>query len=237
MRYLEEKGCGFDTGIVKVPIVPAAILFDLFLGDPQVRPGAAEGFQACLLADAGKVLEGSVGAGAGATVGKALGIARATKSGLGTASERIFGNIVVAALAVVNAFGEVVDPGTGRIIAGVRGDRGFISTMEILRGDQRGTQPFPASTTIGVVATNAALNKEQVNKLAQMAQNGLARAIRPCHTMFDGDVIFALALGAEESQTDVTALGAAAAEVMSTAILRAVTEARSLAGIPAIAEL
>jgi len=155
MRYLEERGCGFDTSVARVPIVPAAILFDLGVGSAKVRPGAEEGYQACLAASEGGVAEGSVGAGTGATVGKVLGMEQATKSGLGTASQRLSSGTVVGALVVVNAFGDIVDPATGQVIAAPRhpAGRGFLSTSDILRSGQ-GTAPFP-STMLGVVATDA----------------------------------------------------------------------------------
>jgi L-aminopeptidase/D-esterase-like protein len=236
MRYLEEKGCGFDKGIVKVPIVPAAVLFDLFIGDAKVRPGAEEGYQACLAATDAEVAEGSVGAGTGATVGKILGIKQATKGGLGTAIQSFASGIVVAALMVVNAFGDVLDPANGGILAGPRrpDDQGFLNTSDLLRNHHIAINPQPSNTTIGVVATNASLSKEQVNKLAQMSHDGLARAIQPCHTMVDGDTIFALSLGKEPTpEVDISQLGALAAEVVSIAIVRAITQAEGLAGIPA----
>lgn len=239
MRYLEERGYGFDTVVAKVPIVPAAVLFDLSIGDPGIRPGAEEGYRACLEAEGGVVAEGSVGAGTGATVGKVLGIERATKSGLGTASRWLDGNIVVAAIVAVNAFGEVLEPASGRILAGPRqpGERGFANTLEVLESVERGWKGLPTNTTIGVVATNIALDKEQVNKLAQMAQDGLARSIRPCHTMVDGDTLFALSSGEEGGQVDITTLGAMAAEVVAASVVRAVTQAETLAGIPAAKDI
>lgn len=233
MRYLEEKGIGYDTVVTKVPLVPAAILFDLSIGSSRVRPGAIEGHQACLNASESEVAEGCVGAGTGATVGKILGPGRATKTGLGTASRRVAGGIIVAALVAVNAFADVIDPETGNILAGPRRPegQGSASTTELLRQGYVSHGKPSGSTTIGVVATNAYLNKEQVNKVAQMAHDGIARAIKPCHTMFDGDALFALSLGQEEA--DVSMIGSEAADVVSAAIIRAVTQAQSLAGIPA----
>jgi len=231
MRYLEERGCGFDVGVAKIPIVPAAIIFDLRLGNSKVRPGPEEGYKACLAASGGPVAEGCVGAGTGATVGKILGPERMTKSGLGTASQKI-GDITIGAIVAVNAFGEVVDPETGKVIAGPRDieQGGFLSTMEIMKG--LSVSPVPTNTVIGVVATDASLHREQVNKVAQMAHDGLARAVRPAHTMVDGDVIFALATG-KEGPADVTMLGSIAAEVVATAIVRAVRQAEGLCGVPA----
>lgn len=231
MRYLEERGYGHDVGVAKVPIVPAAILFDLRLGSSKVRPGPEEGYSACLAASSGPVAEGSVGAGTGATVGKILGPERMTKSGLGTASQKIL-EVTVGAIVAVNALGDVVDPETGKTIAGPRDIErgGFLSTMEVIKGLP--VSPLRVNTTIGVVATDASLSKEQVNKVAQMAHDGLSRAVRPAHTMVDGDAIFAIATG-KEGPADVTVLGAIAAEVMATAIVRAVREAEGLAGTPA----
>ena len=231
MKYLEERNIGFEAGVARVPIVPGAVLFDLAIGDPRARPDARAGYQACLNAG-DEVEEGSVGAGTGATVGKALGMTGATKGGLGTA-HRSVGRLVVMAVAAVNAFGEVVDPGTAEILAGPRAGTAFVSTLEVL--SQASAKPFPQNTTLAVVATNARLNKEQANKLAQMAQDGLARAIRPSHTMYDGDVVFALATGEEAG--DINLLGALAAEAVAQAIVRAVETAQSLGGIPAVQEL
>jgi L-aminopeptidase/D-esterase-like protein len=239
MRYLEEQGLGQETMVAKVPIVPAAVLFDLDIGSSKIRPGAEEGYKACLAATEKEVAEGCVGAGTGATVGKILGINQATKSGLGTASCKICGDIIVAALIAVNAIGDVIDPKTGKLLAGPRNqdNKGFLNTVELLTGGVNSDikNLLPTNTTLGVVATNACLNKEQVNKLAQMAQDGLARAINPSHTMYDGDTIFALSLG--DKVGDLTTLGAAAAEVVADAIVRAVQHAETLDGIPAIKDM
>jgi len=239
MRYLEERGFGQETMAAKVPIVPAAVLFDLDIGSSKIRPGVEEGYKACLAATEKKLAEGCVGAGTGATVGKFLGINRATKSGLGTASRKICGDIIVAALVAVNALGDVIDHRTGKLLAGPRSqdNKGFLSTVELLTGSTSSHKqdPLPSNTTLGVVATNACLNKEQVNKLAQMAQDGLARTINPSHTMYDGDTIFALSLG--DKMGDLTTLGTAAAEVVAEAIIRAVKQAETLAGIPAIKDM
>jgi L-aminopeptidase/D-esterase-like protein len=239
MRYLKEQDIGYDTPVARVPIVSAAIIFDLSIGNPKIRPGIEEGYKACQTASDKEVAEGCVGAGTGATVGKALGIEKATKSGLGTASCKIGDGIIVAALVVVNAIGDVINPKTGKILAGPRSqdNKSFHSTTELLsQGIYSCRQnSLPTNTTIGVVATNACLNKEQVNKLAQMAQDGLARAINPSHTMHDGDTIFALSLG--DKISDITILGSLAAEVVSNAIIRAVRQAETLAGIPAIKDM
>ncbi|MBC7251452.1 MAG: P1 family peptidase [Anaerolineae bacterium] len=243
MRYLEERNIGFDVGVGVVPIVPAAVLFDLTLGDPHTRPDAAAGYQACQTASEGPVAEGCVGAGTGATVGKLLGPKFATKSGLGTASQKIGKGIVVGAIVAVNAFGDVVDPQTGAILAGTRRPviGGFLNTMEHMKGDLGQTVlSFAQHTTIAVVATNAYLSKEGANKVAQMAHDGLARTIRPVHTMFDGDTVFALATG-KPSKTghgaDPSVIGAIAAEVLAQAVVRAVTQAEGMHGLPAARDL
>jgi len=245
MRYLEERGIGFRMGNIVVPIVPAAILFDLGLVSSKVRPGAEEGYRACLAASS-KVAEGTVGAGTGATVGKALGMERAVKGGIGTASVRLENGLVIGALAAVNAAGGIVDPETGRIIAGPRREdgKGFHDTVELMAQGRIPSRQAAASaranTTLGVIATNAPLSKEQANKLAERAQDGMAMAIRPCHTMGDGDLVFALATGTWEGTLErgqLTRLGAVAAQVMSRAILRAVTEATGLGGVPSVREL
>ncbi len=237
MRYLEERGFGHETSAGKVPIVPAAILYDLNIGNSKIRPGAEEGYQACLAATNGEVIEGCVGAGTGAAVGKILGIERATKSGLGMASQKITGGVVVAALMVVNAFGDVIDPKAGKVIAGPRqpGKDGFLSTSELLKSGQFNKTAFPSNTIIGVVATNAKLNKTQVSKLAQVAQVGIARTIDPCHTVYDGDALFTLSLG--ERKGDFMTLGAVAAEVVAAAIIRAVLQSETLGGVPAIRDM
>ncbi|MSQ21888.1 MAG: peptidase S58 family protein [Dehalococcoidia bacterium] len=246
MRYLEERGIGFRMGDIVVPIVPAAILYDLGLVTSKVRPGPQEGYRACEAASAGLVAEGSVGAGTGATVGKALGMSRAVKGGLGTASADLGDGLIVGAIAAVNAAGSVVDPETGRIIAGPRQEdnRGYHNTVELMAqpGFRRPQAAAEArvNTTLGVIATNAPLTKEQANKLAERGQDGLALAIRPCHTMGDGDAVFSLATGTWEGTVDralLTRLGAVAAQVMSLAILRAVTQATGLGGVPSVQEL
>lgn len=245
MRYLEEKGVGFDTRIYKVPIVPSAILFDLGLGDPKIRPDAAMGYQACQNASAEPPAEGNVGAGTGATVGKILGIGQCMKSGIGTASVEIGGGVMVGAIVAVNAFGDVIDPTTGQIIAGARskdvgplhiGAPGYFAdtlhVMQTLIGRTALGYGSRGNTVIGVVATNAKLDKEEANKVAQMAHDGLARTIRPAHTMLDGDTIFAIATG--DHSADVNIVGAYAAEVFAQAILRAVRAAKAVDGLPAI---
>ena len=239
MRYLEDRRIGFDVGVARVPIVAAAVLFDLTIGSPTVRPDADAGYAACQAATSDPVPEGTVGAGTGATVGKALGPFQATKSGIGSAAVLFPGGLAVGALVAVNAFGEVTDPRTGEIIAGVRNPNGngFLPTLQIFREGAGSTPAFPTNTTIGVVATNAVLTKEAANKIAQMAHDGLARVIHPVHTMWDGDTVFALATGTLGREVDTSLLGTFVAEVMARAVVRAVQKATSLAGIPAPCDL
>jgi L-aminopeptidase/D-esterase-like protein len=247
MRYLEERDVGFDTRIAKVPIVPAAILFDLGIGKSDIRPDAAMGYLACKNASSEPPAEGNVGAGTGATVGKILGVGQCMKSGIGTASIEIGAGVIVAAIAAVNAFGDIIDPSSGEIIAGARskdvgpvhiGAPGYfadtLQVMQTLIGRTALGFGSRGNTVIGVVATNAKLGKEEINKVAQMAHDGLARTVRPAHTMLDGDTIFALATG--EHTADVNIVGAFAAEIFSQAILRAVRAAKPVSGIPAVSE-
>ena len=236
VRYLEERRVGFDMRVARVPIVPAAVLFDLFVGRADIRPDAAMGYQACLNASSEPPAEGNVGAGCGATVGKILGIDQAMKAGIGTASMEVCDGLVVGAIVAVNAFGDVIDPATNRIIAGARSlDRPgeFADTLQVMRS-LAGHGPLRSArqqnTVIGVVASNAALNKEQTNKVAHMAHDGLARTIRPAHTMLDGDTIFALSTGAFPADENI--IGAMAAEVFAEACLRAVRLARPAANLP-----
>ncbi len=236
MRWLEEHGYGFNVGVAKVPIVPAAILFDLPLGRADVRPDAAAGYAACQTATTGRVLEGNVGAGTGATVGKLLGFQQAMKGGLGTASKQIGRGLVIAALAVVNAAGDVIDPQTQQIIAGARNPLvgGFADSMKFAEstvGQTLHALTGLSNTTLAVVATNAALTKTGATKVAQMAHDGLARTIRPVHTQIDGDLVFAFSLG--EQVADAGLVGAIAADVLGEAIMRAVRAAEPLHGIPA----
>jgi L-aminopeptidase/D-esterase-like protein len=238
MRYLEEQGMGFETQVAKVPIVPAAVLFDLDLGDPEARPDAEMGYLACRAAARDPVLEGNVGAGTGASVGKILGLKRAMKSGLGSAAVSLGGGLTVGAIVAVNAFGDVVDPMTGKILAGVRRLRGDepAGTMDVMRGVLgKVVLSFASSTVIGVVATNAKLTKEEGNKVAQMAHDGIARAVQPAHTMFDGDTLFALATGSRRA--DVSLIGAYAAEVVAEAVVRGVKTAEQAGGLPAYRDL
>jgi L-aminopeptidase/D-esterase-like protein len=230
MTYLAERSIGVDTGVARIPIVPAAAIFDLAFGSPHIRPDASAGYRACASATHGPVAQGNVGAGTGATVGKRLGPDLCMKGGLGTACSRLPDGTLVGALVVVNAFGDIVDPSSQRVIAGTRGPLGGF-----LQGD-----PF-RNTTIAIVATDAALDKDQVNKVAQMAHNGLAQTIQPAHTMFDGDTVFSLAFGPRaKRQQDpalalqqVSMLGAVAANTLARAIIKAVRQATPLHSIPA----
>ena len=230
MRWLEERGHGLLVGPARVPIVPAAVLFDLWLGDARIRPDAAAGYAACEAAIAEAPAQGNVGAGAGAIVGKLFGIDRAMKGGIGTASIKV-GRITVAALVAVNAIGDVVDPTNGRVVAGARRDDGRapLNTLAALCAGQLPENLMAGmATTIGIVATDAALTKAQTNKLASMAHDGLARSINPVHTANDGDVMFALATGGAGLAGHLTVLGALAAEVTARAVLNAVRAARGL---------
>jgi L-aminopeptidase/D-esterase-like protein len=243
MRYLDEKGVGFKVGGAGVvPIVPAAILFDLELGNPKIRPTAESGYEACQAANSGPVAEGNVGAGAGATVGKLFGMKYAMKSGLGTAGIRVADTgVVVAAIVAVNAVGDVYNPANGQIVAGARAasGQGFVDSMAKIRDGhgvliraQAGT-----NTTIGVVATNATLTKTQMTKVAQMAHDGLARTINPVHTPWDGDTIFAMATANLSQPVSHGMIGALAADVMAQAVLRAIASATGLPGLPSYQDL
>lgn len=222
MAALEEQGIGLDVGVAKVPIVPAAVLFDLAVGDAAVRPDAAMGYTACQLATAGPILEGAHGAGTGAMVGKLLGVAQASPGGIGTWAESA-GELIVAAIVAVNAVGEVIDPQTGDILAGIRGAKGYIPSLDVLREQQVDTF-LGGHTTIGCVVTNARLTKAEATKVAQMAHDGLARVIRPVHTPFDGDTLFALATG--EVKSSVAVVGALAAEAVAVSVIRAIAAKR-----------
>jgi L-aminopeptidase/D-esterase-like protein len=223
-----------------IPIVPAAILFDLNVGDPAIRPGADCGLAAARGSGDGPVAEGNVGAGAGATVGKMNGREHAMKGGIGSAAIVREDGLVVAALVAVNARGDVIDPGTGRVVAGMRSEDGarLADVRAWLRGGATPRQPEPLqNTTIGVVATNAQLTKTEATKIAQMAQDGVARAIVPAHTPSDGDAIFALATGTHKGAADVGLIGALAADAIAEAIVRAARSATGIPGYPAARDL
>lgn len=219
MQFLEENGCGYDVGVAKVPIVPGAVIFDLAVGNPNKRPDADMGYQACLDAKWENVTYGQVGAGTGATVGKLCGLEYAMDSGVGSASIVLDDGIVVAAIVVVNAVGDVIDSKTGRIIGGAydRNEKCFLDCSKaLLKNVATKKESISTNTTIAVVATNAKLNKAQANKVAQMAHNGYAKSISPVHTSMDGDTIFALSYGDKQANTD--AIGFAASKVISMAI-------------------
>lgn len=230
MRFLEEQNIGFDVGVARVPIVPAAALFDLAFGSSSVRPDATSGYRACLQASPNPVEQGNAGAGTGATVGKMFGPAFCMKGGLGSASTRLDDGTLIGAIVAVNALGDIIDPQTQQVIAGARNPiGGFIAS-----------NPF-GNTTIAIVATSASLPKTAINKVAQMAHNGLAQTIRPAHTMFDGDTVFALALGPQLATrpdqatlaSQVSMIGAAAATTLARAIIKAIRNATALHGVPA----
>jgi L-aminopeptidase/D-esterase-like protein len=242
VRYLEERKIGWPVGASGVvPIVPAAILFDLgFGGSASVRPTADCGYRAASGATADPVVEGNVGAGAGATVGKLGG--RAMKAGIGTASRTMPNGLVVAAIVAVNAVGDIVDPDSGRIVAGTRGADGkaVADVRQLLRSGALSKAPEPRpgqNTTIGIVATNARLTKAQASRVAMMADDGLARAIVPAHTAGDGDTVFSLATGRWDGEANVTVIGALAADVMAEAIVRAAARAEASGGLPAARDL
>jgi L-aminopeptidase/D-esterase-like protein len=240
MTFLAGQRVGFATSAGPVPIVPAAILYDLGVGGrPDIRPDAACGYEAATSASADPVVEGNVGAGAGATIGKLLGAGRAMKGGIGSAAIALDSGLIVGALVAVNAAGSVVDPRTGRAVAGVRTSdgRSLEDPFALVRRGVAPTAPAREQTTIGVVATNARLTKADALKVVQMAHDGLARTIVPSHTPADGDTLFALATGGLADTVSVGTVGALAAEAVSDAILRAVRAARGIPGYPAAADL
>ncbi len=236
MRYLDERRVGYASGPVRVPIVPAAILFDLAVGSSQVRPDAEMGYRACQAANSAPVEQGNVGVGMGCSAGKVLGARLATKTGLGSAAIDLGRGLVVAALIAVNPFGDVVDA-QGQILAGARHRRGgFADTLTLLRGlTGQIALRVAGATVIGVVATNARLNREQVSKVAQMAQDGIARTIRPAHTLFDGDTLFALATGGVRASPLL--VGAYAAEAVALAVVAGAQQAVAAGGLPAGADV
>lgn len=233
VRWLEERGVGFNTGVARVPIVPAAVIFDLATGDASVRPCSAMGYDACERASSDVVEEGQVGVGAGAMVGKILGIGMSSEGGVATASIKLASNVTVGVIVVVNSFGDIIDPENGRILAGARSPkgRGWLDTQQAIESasfvadDKKAGKPLPPrafsaieNTTLAVVATDALLTKAEARKVAAMAHDGMARAIKPIHTMFDGDTIFALSTGKRKS--DVTTIGSVAADLVARAIVR-----------------
>ncbi|HST23054.1 MAG TPA: P1 family peptidase [Blastocatellia bacterium] len=233
VRWLEERGVGFDVGVAHVPIVPAAVIFDLAVGDASVRPCSAMGYDACERASSDAVEEGQVGVGAGAMVGKILGIGMASAGGVASASIKLASGVTIGAIVVINSFGDIIDPANGRILAGARSPkgRGWLDTQRAIesaaftQSDKKPKKPLPPrafsaieNTTLAVVATDARLTKAEARKVAVMAHDGMARAIKPIHTMFDGDTIFALSTG--KLQSDVTTIGSVAADLIARAIVR-----------------
>jgi L-aminopeptidase/D-esterase-like protein len=240
MKFLEEKNIGYKTSAGVVPIVPAAVIFDLpFIGASKARPTADCGYKAAAGATSGSVAEGNVGAGAGATIGKIGGSGTAMKAGIGSAAIALPNGLIVGALVAVNAVGDVIDPSTGAVVAGARDANGKLAdARKVLRTGAQTTTPRPGeNTTIGVVATNAKLTKAQAARLALMADDGLARALFPSHTLGDGDTVFALATGGWNGTADVSTVGALAADVLAEAIVRAAVMAKSSGGLPAAADL
>ena len=236
-RYLEERNVGFDVGVARIPIVPSAVIFDLGLGDPKARPTADMGYEACLKAG-DEVEEGSVGVGTGATVGKIFESPRAMKGGLGTSSLIMPDGLKIAALVVVNAFGDIIDNVTGKIIVGLRKSEDsseFANTVTQIKEGATKKQFGIVNTTLGVVATNAIFNKREITKIAQMAQGGLIKTISPVHTTFDGDLVFALATG--ELEADLNKVGVLAEFVLTEAIKRAVKKADGFGIIPAFRDI
>jgi L-aminopeptidase/D-esterase-like protein len=237
MQYLEERGIGFDVLVTKVPLVCGAVLFDLALGDHKIRPDKAMGYRACLAAGNSGSGQGNIGAGAGASVGKIFGMARAMKSGLGSFAVQA-GDLKIGAIVAVNALGDVVDPDTGERLAGALNEdmSSLADTEKCLIGSCCGKKDFfRGNTTIGIVASNALLTKAQASKVASMAHDGYARTICPAHTMFDGDTIFAMATGHVEA--DLTVVGLLAARVVEKAVISAVKSAGSLCGLKCYADL
>ena len=237
MQFLEEKGVGLDVGVAKVPIVPAAVLFDLVLGDPKVRPDKQMGYEAAAQATSEKFTTGNSGAGCGATVGKLAGLNFSMKGGLGSASIRLDNGVVIGAIVAVNAAGDIRDPSSGKILAGpyVKEKGTFLDSEKLLEQNYQPTIPTGTNTTIGLVAVNASLTKTEATKVAQMAHDGYARTIYPAHTMYDGDTIFAAATGGVKMPVDV--IGGLAAKVMSLAILDAVKAAEGIDGIMAFRDI
>lgn len=238
MKYLEEKNIGFDVQVAKVPIVCSAVLFDLAFGNPKIRPDKSMGYEACVNSETyNDDINGNIGAGYGATIGKILGPHTAMKGGLGTYAVEV-GNLKVGAIVAVNCLGDVIDPKTSNIIAGAldKNTNKFLNSENILINNLKNPKtPFKGNTTIGLVVTNANLSKANAKKVASMAHNGYARTMRPAHTMFDGDTIFTMATN--EVDIDVTTIGMIASNVMEKAILRAIKEADSLNGIKAYKDL
>jgi L-aminopeptidase/D-esterase-like protein len=230
MRWLDEQGVGMAVGPARVPIVPGAVLFDLPLGDQRIRPDAAAGYAACQAASRAAPAEGNVGAGAGAVVGKTFGFRRAMKGGIGSASITVDG-VTVGAIVACNAVGDVIDPDTGRLLAGARTEDGqqlLDARRALLRGEEAHSILPGSNTTIGVIATDAVLTKMQASRLATVGHDGLARAINPLHTLSDGDALFALGTGESGRTLGMMTLATMVAEVSSLAVVGGVTAARAV---------
>jgi len=237
MQYLEERNIGFDVQVTKIPIVCGAVLFDLTIGDYKIRPDKEMGYQACRNAENGACEEGNVGAGAGATIGKILGMGRAMKSGLGCYAIQV-GALKIGAIVAVNCLGDVINPETGEQLAGLLNEdlRGLADTEAVMiQSYAEKKNLFAGNTTIGIVATNAILTKSQATKLASMAHNGYARSLRPAHSMFDGDTIFTMGTGHVEA--DLSVLGLLSARVVERAVVSAIKKARPLFGLKCWADL
>ena len=232
MQYLEEQGIGFDVDVLKVPIVPGAVLFDLAVGDAKVRPNKKMGYEAAKHAKKGVFPFGNIGAGCGATVGKILGMKHCMKGGLGSASIRLENGIVVGAIVAVNAVGDIRDPKNGSILAGPINPETneIMDSIAIMQSNPETFAKPGANTTIGVVAANVTLTKAEAKKIAQMTHNAFAKTIYPAHTMFDGDTIFALGTGKQLASIDL--IGSIAVKVMEEAIIRAITFAEEVENIP-----
>ena len=238
MDYLEERNSGFDVGVARIPIVPTAAIFDLKVGSAKKRPDKKMGYYACQQATDGKIAEGSVGAGTGATVGKFYGTGQAMKGGVGVAANTLNNGLIVGALVAVNAFGDIRDPISGKILAGARKTKEsmeFVDTSRLMReGVQRPIAAFQ-NTTIGVIVTNAKLTKQSASAVAKMGSNGLTKTISPANTIYDGDIIFTIA--SDEIEVDYYTVGLMAEEVIIKAIIRAITTARAIKGIPSFLSL
>lgn len=234
IRFLEERGRGFDAGVAKIPIVPAAVIYDLAIGNPNARPNAEMGYRACMASTTDDFERGSVGAGTGATFGKLCGMDHCMKGGIGTSCVETRSGVIVSALMVLNAFGDVLDLPRNTVLAGARDpDDTFANTLERMKQGYLCKSPFPfINTVIGTVATNARLSKPEANRVATLAHNGLAKVISPAHTDVDGDAIFATGLAESVLRAPVDLIGNLAAEAVSAALLDAVKSARSLGGIP-----
>jgi L-aminopeptidase/D-esterase-like protein len=237
LRYLEEKNVGIVYGRRHIPIVPGASIFDLGVGDASIRPTADCGYRAAQAATTGVVVEGSVGAGAGATLGKLAGMERAMKSGIGSAAIVMPDGLIIAALVVANPLGDVIDPASGKIVAGIRAASGGFADARLIMRSGAPRVNRGDNSTIGVIATNAKMTKAEASYLAQMTDDGYARAIWPIHTLVDGDTVFAVATGSKAGEPDMMTIGSLAADVMAAAVIRAATQATGLPGFPALRDL